>query len=143
MRRLNESSTKEKPMTNDIILGYIVTIIVAVLGSSWVGDVLKAHREKKAGVVTTNQILEAVKSLRADFDEEKAVQARVRIVKFNDEILTDQRHSKESFDQVLSDIDTYDRYCSSHPQFVNSKTKLSSENIRRTYQECESKHSFL
>ena len=130
-------------MTNDIILGYIVTIIVAVLGSSWVGDVLKAHREKKAGVVTTNQILEAVKSLRADFDEEKAVQARVRIVKFNDEILTDQRHSKESFDQVLSDIDTYDRYCSSHPQFVNSKTKLSSENIRRTYQECESKHSFL
>ena len=130
-------------MTNDIILGYIVTIIVAVLGSSWVGDVLKARREKKAGVVTTNQILEAVKSLRADFDEEKAVQARVRIVKFNDEILTDQRHSKESFDQVLSDIDTYDRYCSSHPQFVNSKTKLSSENIRRTYQECESKHSFL
>ena len=130
-------------MTNDIILGYIVTIIVAILGSSWVGDVLKAHREKKAGVVTTNQILEAVKSLRADFDEEKAVQARVRIVKFNDEILSDQRHSKESFDQVLSDIDTYDRYCSSHPQFVNSKTKLSSENIRRTYQECESKHSFL
>ena len=142
MRRRRNRSTKE-PMTNDIILGYIVTIIVAVLGSSWVGDVLKAHREKKAGVVTTNQILEAVKSLRADFDEEKAVQARVRIVKFNDEILTDQRHSKESFDQVLSDIDTYDRYCSSHPQFVNSKTKLSSENIRRTYQECESKHSFL
>jgi hypothetical protein len=130
-------------MTNEIILGYIVTIIVAILGSSWVGDVLKAHREKKAGVVTTNQILEAVKSLRADFDEEKAVQARVRIVKFNDEILTDQRHSKESFDQVLSDIDTYDRYCAEHPKFVNSKTKLSSENIRRTYQECESKHSFL
>lgn len=130
-------------MTSEQILGYIVTIVVAILGSSWVGDWLKARRERKSGMVTTNQILDAVKSLRADFDEEKAVQARVRIVKFNDEILTDQRHSKESFDQVLSDIDTYDRYCSEHPQFVNSKTKLSSENIRRTYQECESKHSFL
>ena len=130
-------------MTSEQILGYIVTIVVAILGSSWVGDWLKARRERKSGMVTTNQILDAVKSLRADFDEEKAIQARVRIVKFNDEILTDQRHSKESFDQALSDIDTYDRYCSSHPQFVNSKTKLSSENIRRTYQECESKHSFL
>ena len=130
-------------MTDEVILGYIVTVVVAILGSSWVGDWLKARRERKSGMVTTNQILDAVKSLRADFDEEKAIQARVRIVKFNDEILTDQRHSKESFDQALSDIDTYDRYCSSHPQFVNSKTKLSSENIRRTYQECESKHSFL
>lgn len=130
-------------MTSEQIVGYIVTVVVAILGSSWVGDWLKARRERKSGMVTTNQILEAVKSLRADFDEEKAVQARVRIVKFNDEILTDQRHSKESFDQVLSDIDTYDRYCAEHPNFVNSKTKLSSENIRRTYQECESKHSFL
>ena len=142
MKKQRSRSTKE-PMTSEQILGYIVTIVVAILGSSWVGDWLKARRERKSGMVTTNQILDAVKSLRADFDEEKAVQARVRIVKFNDEILTDQRHSKESFDQVLSDIDTYDRYCSSHPQFVNSKTKLSSENIRRTYQECESKHSFL
>lgn len=130
-------------MTSEQIVGYLVTVVVAIFGSSWVGDWLKARRERKSGMVTTNQILDAVKSLRADFDEEKAIQARVRIVKFNDEILTDQRHSKESFDQVLSDIDTYDRYCSEHPQFVNSKTKLSSENIRRTYQECESKHSFL
>ena len=130
-------------MTSEQIVGYLVTVVAAILGSSWVGDWLKARRERKSGMVTTNQILDAVKSLRADFDEEKAIQARVRIVKFNDEILTDQRHSKESFDQVLSDIDTYDRYCSEHPQFVNSKTKLSSENIRRTYQECESKHSFL
>jgi len=130
-------------MTSEVILGYIVTVVVAVLGSSWVGDWLKARREKKSGMVTTNQILDAVKSLRAEFDEEKAVQARVRIVKFNDEILSGQRHSKESFDQSLSDIDTYDRFCAMHPNFVNSKTKLSSENIKRTYQECESKHSFL
>lgn len=130
-------------MTSEVILGYIVTVVVAVLGSSWVGDWLKARREKKSGMVTTNQILDAVKSLRADFDEEKAVQARVRIVKFNDEILTGQKHSRESFDQSLSDIDTYDRFCATHPNFVNSKTKLSSENIKRTYQECESKHSFL
>lgn len=130
-------------MTDEVILGYIVTVVVAVLGSSWVGDWLKARREKKSGMVTTNQILDAVKSLRADFDEEKAVQARVRIVKFNDEILTGQRHSKESFDQVLSDIDTYDKFCATHPNFVNSKTKLSSENIKNTYRECEAKHTFL
>lgn len=130
-------------MTTEQIVGYIVTVIVAILGSSWVGDGLRAWRERRRGIVTTNQILDAVKSLRADFDEEKAIQARVRIVKFNDEILTDQRHSKESFDQVLSDIDTYDRYCAEHPKFVNSKTKLSSENIRNTFRDCETRHTFL
>ena len=130
-------------MTSEILLGYLVTVIVAILGSSWVGDVLKARRERRKGIVTTNEILDAVKSLRAEFDEEKAVQARVRIVRFNDEILTNQRHSKESFDQVLSDIDTYDKYCKANPHFQNHKTVLSSENIVNTYRKCEREHKFL
>lgn len=130
-------------MTSEIIIGYLVTVIVAVLGSSWVGDVLKERRERKKGIVSTNEILEAIKSLRADFDEEKAVTARSRIVRFNDEILSDQRHSKESFDQVLSDIDTYDKYCKANPHFQNHKTVLSSENIVNTYRKCEQERSFL
>lgn len=130
-------------MTSEQIVGYIVTVIVAILGSSWVGDALRTWREKRSGMVTTNQIMDAVKSLREDFDEQKAISARVRIVKFNDELLTDKRHSREAFDQCLSDIDTYDRYCADHPKFVNNKTKLSSEHIRNTYRECENNHTFL
>lgn len=130
-------------MTIEIIIGYIVTVVVAILGSSWVGDELKARREKKKGIVTTNQIMDAVVALRADFDKEIAVAARARIVRFNDELLTDVRHSKESFDQVLSDIDTYDKYCKGHPDFQNHKTVLSSENITRSYQRCTEEHSFL
>ena len=130
-------------MTSEIIIGYIVTVIVAVLGSSWVGDELKARREKRKGVVTTNQILDAVKALKRDFDREKAVSARVRIVKFNDELLTNVQHSKESFDQVLSDIDTYDAYCKGNPDFQNHKTVLSSENIIHAYRKCTEEHSFL
>lgn len=130
-------------MTSEQIVGYIVTVIVAILGSSWVGDGLRAWREKRSGKVTTNEIMDAVKSLREDFDEQKAIAARVRIVKFNDELLTDRKHSKESYDQCLSDIDTYELYCATHPKFVNNKTKLSSEHIRNTYRECEKNHTFL
>ena len=130
-------------MTSEIIIGYIVTVIVAILGSSWVGDELKARREKKKGIVTTNQILDEVKALRSDFDKEKATTARVRIVRFNDELLRDKRHSKESFDQCLNDIDTYDSFCKEHPDFQNHKTVLSSENIIRTYRKCTEEHSFL
>ena len=130
-------------MTSEIIIGYIVTVIVAILGSSWVGDELKARREKKKGIVTTNQILDEVKALRSDFDTEKATTARVRIVRFNDELLRDKRHSKESFDQCLNDIDTYDSFCKAHPDFQNHKTVLSSENIIRTYRKCTEEHSFL
>ena len=67
-------------MTGEQIVGYIVTVIVAILGSSWVGDGLRAWREKRSGMITTNQIMDAVKSLREDFDEQKAIAARVRIV---------------------------------------------------------------
>ncbi len=130
-------------MTSEIIIGYIVTVVVAILGSSWVGDELKARREKKKGIVTTNEILDAVNRLRADFDRQKAVSARIRIVKFNDELLRDKRHSKESFDQALSDIDTYDNYCKANPDFQNHKTVLSSENITKTYRKCNEEHSFL
>lgn len=130
-------------MTSEQIVGYIVTVIVAILGSSWVGDALRTWREKRSGMITTNQIMDAVKSLREDFDEQKAIAARVRIVKFNDELLTGRKHSRESFDQCLSDIDTYERFCASHPLFVNNKTKLSSEHIRNTYRECEKNHTFL
>lgn len=130
-------------MTGEQIVGYIVTVIVAILGSSWVGDGLRAWREKRSGMITTNQIMDAVKSLREDFDEQKAIAARVRIVKFNDELLTGRKHSRESFDQCLSDIDTYERFCACHPFFVNNKTKLSSEHIRNTYRECEKNHTFL
>lgn len=123
-------------------------IILAVLGSSWVGDVIKAHREKKAGKVTTNQIMDAITGLQKDVERDRAITARVRIIRFNDELIMNRAeyrplHSKESYDQTLSDIDAYEKYCMEHPEFKNNKTVMSVANIKKSYQERLDKHDFL
>lgn len=91
----------------------------------------------------TKQILAEVKCLRADFDQEKAVTARTRILRFNDELLNETKHSKEMFDQALGDIDAYEKYCAKHPEFLNNRTTLSVEHIKRVYQKCEESRTFL
>lgn len=76
-------------------------------------------------------------------DMEAAITSRVRILRFNDELLRDEKHTKEAFDQVLSDIDVYEAYCSAHPEFKNNKTKMSASYITASYQEHLEKHDFL
>lgn len=76
-------------------------------------------------------------------DLEAAITSRVRILRFNDELLRDEKHTKEAFDQVLSDIDVYEAYCASHPDFKNNRTKMSASYIIASYQEHLEKHDFL
>lgn len=68
---------------------------------------------------------------KADMD--RAIASRIRIIRFNDELINEQKHSKESFDQVMGDIDTYEHYCEEHPKFRNNKSVMSIENIKRVY----------
>ena len=76
-------------------------------------------------------------------DLEAAITSRVRILRFNDELLRDEEHTKEAYDQVLSDIDVYEAYCASHPDFKNNRTKMSASYIIASYQEHLEKHDFL
>lgn len=126
----------------------LLPIVLAILGSSWVGDVIKAHREAKSGKVTTNQIMDEIRKLKAGVDLDRAITARVRIVRFNDELIMGREedrpfHSKESYDQTLSDIDTYEQYCRDHPEFKNNKTVMSVANIKDNYQTRLRKRDFL
>ena len=76
-------------------------------------------------------------------DEDRAITARVRILRFNDELLAKKPHSKETFDQALEDVDVYEKYCAAHPEFKNNKTIMSVRNIKKTYQKRLDKHDFL
>jgi hypothetical protein len=79
----------------------------------------------------------------AQSEERSALEARRRILRFNDELLNHVMHSKEYFDEILSDIDTYERYCREHPNFPNNKTVMSIEHIKEIYKQCEKEDSFL
>ncbi len=69
--------------------------------------------------------------------------ARQRILRFNDEILCGQRHSKEHFDEILDDITVYEHYCNDHEDYENNKAVLAIKTIKRVYDQCMITHDFL
>lgn len=76
-------------------------------------------------------------------DENSASTCRYRLIRFDDELRHDVKHTQEHFDQILDDITTYERYCKEHPNYPNSKAVLAIENIKSTYIKCRKENSFL
>lgn len=80
--------------------------------------------------------------VKAFGEETRAIAARVRILRFGDELAAKQRHSKDAFDQALMDINAYDAYCEAHPHFRNHVTRTTSDYILAQYRERLEKHDF-
>ena len=105
------------------------------------------HIEKKGGL--KEQVAKLWKAFQ-DFkdevnakEEKKAAEdARRRILRFNDELLNGVRHSQEYFNEILNDVDTYEKYCEDHPKFPNSRTVFAVQNIRDCYAKCLKEHDF-
>ena len=84
-----------------------------------------------------------VRDLAERMDRRDAVDARSRIIRFDDECLNQMRHSKAMFDAVLIDCDTYNEYCESHPGFRNSIAADAIEHIKEIYHDCKATNDFL
>jgi len=112
---------------------------------SWLGkkaskDVLNRLSEMEGQV---NKLSNKVDDLEYANNKRNAISCRVRILRFGDECRTHVKHSKETFDQALEDIDVYEQYCEAHPEFRNNRTVLSAEFIKTTYQKCIKENDFL
>lgn len=84
-----------------------------------------------------------LQKLQRESEEHSAISCRVRILRFGDEVLHGIRHSKDHFDQILTDITSYNRYCQNHPEFKNNMTELTSHRIEEIYMERLEKNDFL
>lgn len=104
------------------------------------GEVLKRISELDLKV---DKLQKQVDRDEAKREESEARIARIRILRFNDELLHNQKHTKAMFDQILIDIDEYDDYCKEHTEFKNSVTTMATDNIRKVYRKCTEEHSFL
>lgn len=76
-------------------------------------------------------------------DRRNADGHRTRILHFNNELLRSIDHTKEEFIEVLAEIDAYEDYCETHPEYPNNRVVLAIENIRSNYKERLQKHDFL
>lgn len=107
-------------------------------------DIMHAIDELKTEfIVDINNVKSDVKCIKNTNERERAINRRVRILRFEDELQSDVRHSKDSFDQVLSDVTDYENYCAEHPKFKNNQTTATVEHIKSVYQERLEKHDFL
>lgn len=76
-------------------------------------------------------------------DERDATLCRTRFLRFGDEIMHGIPHSKEHYDQTLADIDTYEMFCKSHPNYLNNVAKVTIRHIKNKYEEHLQDDSFL
>lgn len=75
--------------------------------------------------------------------EDKALDARRRILQFADEIRRKVRHSEEHFNNVFEDIKYYKSYCAEHTDFENDRARISIKIIEDTYEKCAREDEFL
>lgn len=76
-------------------------------------------------------------------EEREIINKRVKILRFCDEILHDHLHTKEHFDQILTDITDYNEYSDTHPNFKNHIIVNSINMIEEKYREHLTNGDFL
>lgn len=118
-----------------IIDNYRLGIIALIIGSglvqiapikvnpwSWffnhLGKALNGEVIKRLDVVEKK-----VDSHIKESNSEKMTNRRQRIIQSADEIADGKRYSKERWNNLLEDVDTYLKYCNEHPEYPNSKAE--------------------
>lgn len=104
----------------------------------WMGKKINGEVIEKVDKLETE-----VKAIQQADAERDAINCRARILRFGDEVIHGVRHSKDHFDQTLRDIDTYEKYCSSHPDFKNNVTGMTTEKIKDVYKKRLDQNDFL
>lgn len=133
------------------------TLIGVLFGGGMIGFIEFMIRRKDEKEDKNSEVLKKLGEIedkidalesKVDANEEKrledgAVSARVRILRFIDEVREGRLHTKDSFDQCNSDITTYERFCADHPNFKNNQTTASIAFFNNIYAERLEKNDFL
>lgn len=129
----------------------MMEVILAALASSGffslIQFLIKRHDDKNGKRAELDKKIDGVRKdlddLRAEIKKGDVLQARRRILRFNDELLSGAKHSKEAFDDIVEDLDLYEKFTGTHPDFINNKCVLAKQHIKDTYLKCEREASFL
>ena len=127
----------------------LITILGVVLGGgilAFIQFLITRHdskHDKLGGIMDAiKDLSNKVDALEAKGDERFAISSRVRILRFEDELQEGRKHSKDSWDQAMADIDYYETYCDQNPTFRNNQTIATVEHIQHGYRERLEKRDF-
>lgn len=131
-------------------LGAAVAFLVALISGigflmsrtkAWILSAVKDEFSRLDGKI--DGIANKQDAMETKMERGRADDARRMILNYNDELLRKIDHSKESFDQILRDVDEYERYSKHHPDYPNNQAISAIGNIKRCYQRCLDDSSFL
>jgi hypothetical protein len=128
-----------------MILALSVFVEITPIKINPVSDALKWLGKKCNAdmAVRMDKMEQRIDDMERKNGERDIIVVRSRILRFGDEVRRKERHSEEHFDQILSDIDDYEKYCDTHKDFKNNKTKATTARILEVYQECVRQNDFL
>ena len=127
---------------SDAVLVALITAAVTLAGTITTIITTAISNRKK----TVSRIDDVDAKLDSHIHEEEwanAKQTRTRILRFNDEICRGVKFSENHFEDILEDIDAYEKFCEEHKDYHNGKGKLAMDNIKESYKAHKLKNDFL
>lgn len=127
----------------------IVTIIPTIIANrkKTQSDIEASNAKISAEILATKNEVACIKkgfdNHVGEFDEAKAKSSRYRILRFYDELCEGRRHSESHFEDILDDIDYYEHYCDTHPDFHNNRGHAAMEHVKEVYRKVKTKGGFL
>lgn len=125
----------------DNLASILVPIIVAMFASAgfwnWISN-RKGCTEK-----LIEDLSNKLDAFMEKSEENQIKTIRLRILRFDDELRLNIRHSREYFDNILDDIAEYKKFCDSHPLFRNEKVNHAVDHINKAYDKCHQDNDFL
>ena len=132
-----------------VVIAVLMSIVqvskIPVNPWSFIGNVLNKDlllevREQKKNLESLSSKMGGIEERISETD---AKAARYRIIRFDDEVRHQVLHTKEHYDQIIIDIDTYESFCKDNEWFVNNQAHWAIANIRKRYEEHNVDNSFL
>lgn len=128
-------------MTSETIKWFLGLLLTSAIFEKILDRIFVKFDKKKD---KSDKILEHIDAVEkkldghiAEEDKYKVDLCRTRILRFSDEIRRDVKHSEESFNNILEDIDYYVTYCEQHKDvYINSKADAAIKNVKDVYNLC-------
>lgn len=129
-----------------IIIGVLSLLVqvspIKVNPWSWlfkqIGEAINGDIKKELAEVTksVSKLDDKIEKMSNSQIRDKIENKRYRIIRFGDELRSvsdPSLISKDHYDQILNDIDDYEKYCAQHPDFRNNITQMTCDHVKSLY----------
>lgn len=129
-----------------ILLSSVLPSIIAGLFSVILANkaTKKEKEEEQNKVLIKLDVLSSKLEKHVNEDAEaRTDEARLRVLRFGDEVRRGVLHTEEHWGDILRDIDHYENYCDQHPEYENNRATRTIHYLKDVYDEHLKENDFL